>query len=63
MSNSVKPFMSVSRKALRQTFSASVAACAIAAFSVAAAHAANQTTYEKEDLVLVTTVINPYIAS
>lgn len=66
MYNSVKPSLSISCKSLRQTFARTVAACAIAAVGITAADAASQKTYKKEDLILVTTVINatnPYMAS
>jgi ribose transport system substrate-binding protein len=66
MSNHVKPSTSAPRTTLRRSFAASVAASAIAAFGMTAADAASQTTYKKEDLILVTTVINatnPYMAS
>jgi ribose transport system substrate-binding protein len=66
MSNHVKPSTCAPRTSLRRSFAASVAACAIAAFGITAADAASQATYKKEDLILVTTVINatnPYMAS
>jgi ribose transport system substrate-binding protein len=66
MSNHLKPSTAAPRTSLRRAFAASVAACAIAAFGITAADAASQATYKKEELILVTTVINatnPYMAS
>jgi ribose transport system substrate-binding protein len=66
MSNHLKPSTDAPCTLLRRSFAASVAACAIAAFGITAADAASQATYKKEDLILVTTVINatnPYMAS